>query len=463
MINGVRFIDAPCPPNVHRIDHGALPMVHAMHVNGIRIDPPFLRSLQSRVEIAQLEIESVISSHIPGYQDLYKGSYTPFNIGSPDHVARLLFHHLQIDSGPNVQMTKKHKREAVDDEVLARYSKRHPVIPLIQDWRELEKLLGTYIIPFQAMAIEIAPGHHRIHIRANVTNVATGRLSMSYLQTIPIRTELGREVRNAFIASPGCQLVSSDLSQIEMRWAAHRSQDATMLSVFRKREDIHIRTACNVFGHDYSTMAALASLVDSKKATPEQEKEYKYFKLNERLPCKTVGFGVLYGQTSKGLSQSLAKDGVEWDEARCADLIDNKFFGVYPGLRSMLERDHARARRFAMVWDDFGRVRLVPEAKSHHRRIAQEGIRKAGNHPEQSGGVGTCKLGMAALTPIAETLNLSHTCLPLLQVHDNLIFDVDSSIASEFALITQSEMESASPLTVPVLSSSDIGERLGEL
>ena len=181
----------------------------------------------------------------------------------------------------------------------------------------------------------------------------------------------------------------------------------------------------------------------------------------KRLPCKTVGFGVLYGQTAEGLQKSLASEGVFWTQAQCEDFIVNKFFSVYPELKTMLERDFRFAKRYAMICCEFGRVRLVPEAKSQIKRIMNEGIRKAGNHPEQASAQGTIKIAMARILPLCRKLG-EKVVKPLLQIHDELIFQVIKSFSIEFAELARLEMEAATPLTIPVRSSSDIAERWGD-
>lgn len=464
MYGGVHFSSTPDFDNVARIDHNCLPMIAAMHRYGIRIDILFLRALGDRVTVHKLEAESQLRQQIGNaYQDFDGTRYTPFNPASPYHVARLLFHHIRVQGTLPVPLTKKTKRESTDEETLEMYRDAHPACGLILELREYDKLLGTYIRPILSKVSDRDP---YLHTQFSPTTAATGRLSSKQpnLQNIPVRTKLGREVRNAFIASPGCVLVSTDLSQIEMRWAAYRSQDSTMLSVFQKGEDIHNRTTCNVFGLDYDTVDRRARRVDAGTATDSEKSEHKHFKQYQRLPCKTVGFGVLYGQTAKGLQKSLATEGVAWSEEDCTALIETKFFGVYPALKEMLARDHSTARRYAMIWDDFGRVRLVPEAKSAHRRIAEEGIRKAGNHPEQAGAQGTEKIGMAELFPLMESISESHTCRPVLQIHDDCLSDVDRYIAREYADIAQYTFENASPLDgVPVKSSVGVAERWGDL
>lgn len=464
MYNNVHFsLDAPDPHNVRTIDMGCLPMIAAMHKYGIRVDVPFLAALDSTITTSMADTEAqAITSIGPSYQDFDSKKRQPFSIGSPDHVARLLFKHLKLAQPGEVQLTKAGKREAVDDDVLSLLANRHPVVPLISNWRELSKLHSTYT---GEDCIRALVKDSRIHTEFTVTVAATGRLSSRRpnCQNIPVRSKLGKEVRNAFISSPGYVLVSCDLSQIEMRWAAHRSQDPTMCAVFWNKEDIHTRTTCNVFGEDYAKVAAIAARCDNGTADPVESEWYKDFKNQKRLACKTVGFGVLYGQTPDGLQRTLAKENVYWTLEQCADLSENKFFAVYPYLRIQMEADYSTVRRYAMSWDDFGRVRLVPEAKSVHKWIANEGIRKAGNHPYQSAAQCGLKLAMAELHDTLIPNYGPDVVRPLLQIHDELILEVHKDLAELFAGEASYVLQQAVPLGVPVESSSDIAERWGEL
>ena len=270
---------------------------------------------------------------------------------------------------------------------------------------------------------------------------------------IPVRSELGKKIRFAFLSSPNCTLVSADLSQIEMRWAAHGSGDPTMIRVFHEGLDIHATTACNIFGRDYN------DVMSWDQSSPQ----FKKWKAEERAPSKNLGFGVLYGLTAPGLQRNIFNESsgrIDWTEEKCQGFID-KFFTVYPGLRTLMDIQHRRAQRYAMVWDAFGRPRMVPEGRSAHTRVRNEGLRKAGNHYEQSSAQGTIKLAMAEIHPICEELCQDYRCFPLVQVHDQLIFDVDNEIAQEFGLILQDVMQKSSPLDVPVLSSLDTAERWG--
>jgi DNA polymerase I len=500
LYNGVRMLDAPSPTNIRRLDHGCLPMIHQMHQNGIRVDIPYLQSLQRDFTERQSSIEwDLMESIGHGYQDWNGKSYRPFSIGSPDQVARLLFKELKVQGKDRVPMTNSEKRETTSDDVLEKYRGRHPAVGHILDWRELEKLCGTYVLPLQERADEGG----RVHTSFSTTTAATGRLSSKEpnLQNIPTRSRLGRLIRMAFTCNPGNVLVSCDLSQIEMRWAAHLSQDDTMMGVFLRDEDIHDRTACEIFGRDLDEITALKKRILSSqksenrstkgegeanlpcKKTESRENRatetdiaiYKYFVQFERLPSKTLGFGILYGQTARGLLESIltsidpewsaeerAKFEAKWTLEECDRLI-TRWYTVYHRIRDWMDLQFSRACRRGQVWCPFGRVRLVPEVYSAIKRIKAEGLRKAGNHPIQAGAQGTIKLAMAELTPLSQFFASCGICWPLLQIHDELIFEVDKSQAKDWSDVAREVMEHATPLSIPVKSSSDIAERWGDL
>lgn len=457
----VRYIDAPCPDNVARLDYGALPMISDMQLNGIRIDCPFLHALNNRIVTRQTEIQSEVQTQIGAYQYRHpKTGLEPFSIGSRDHLSQLLFEHLKVQQSPvtgdfdPVEMTPTKKRFIVSEDSLAPFKRRHPVVPLVQEWFSLDTLRTRYtsVLPYQ---VDV---DSRLHTSFNVTVAATGRLSSSNpnLQNIPVRTAIGREIRRAFIASPGCTLVSCDLSQIEMRIAAHGAQDPIMIEVFQRGEDIHAKTACGIFGRDYYDVMSW----------DQNSPEFKRWRKEERAPSKNLGFGVLYGLTAEGLQRNIMTESegeIVWETTRCQSFID-QFFTLYPRLRELMETQYRRARAYGMVWDMFGRVRLVPEAKSAHRNISNEGERKAGNHYEQSGAQGVIKIAMAVLTPMYREIARSYVCKPLLQIHDQLIFDVESGIAETFALMQQNVFETCAPLeNVPTLSSADLADNWRDL
>ncbi len=467
MWNGVEFRDYPDPANVWKLDASALPLISSMHHYGIRVDLLLLQTITSEIRARQIEIVAEVNHLIYPYQyskqakkttkavgSFYITVHEPFNIGSPDHCAQLLFSYLKVQGTDIIQLVDSGKRESTSDDILEPYAK-HPVVALILEWRELDKIRGTYAEPLQLMV----DSDNRIHTRFNPTVASTGRLSSSApnLQNIPIRTKLGKRIRDAFIAKLGCVLVSNDLSQIEMRWAAHGSADPTMMEVFHRGEDIHTKTTCGIFDYDYNWVIA------QETANPAW---YKKWKAEERAPCKNLGFGVLYGLTPPGLRRNIFNESngrIDWTEEKCAGFIA-KFFDVYPGLRTFMDLQYRRAQRFAMVWGAFGRVRLVPEGRSTVKRVRAEGLRKAGNHYEQDSAQGTIKLAMGELHPVYEEVHRGGTwCVPLLQIHDEIISEVEKGMAVDMAAEISGVMSGASPLLVPVGSSSDIGERWGDL
>lgn len=470
LFGGVRYVDAPCPDNVTRLDHGILPIIADMHKFGIRLDVPYLNALTLELRELQRAQLADIQRELGAYRD-FNGRYSqPFNVGSPDHVSRLFFEHLRIQKSDSVPLTEKGKRFSTDDDTLNRFRKRHVLVDMVLDWRELEKFCGTYTEPL----VRLVDGNHYLHPRFNTTVVATGRLSVGYVQTIPIRSKIGKRIRGAFIASPGCSLVSCDLSQIEMRWAAHLSQDPNMCDVFHNDGDIHVRTACAIFERDYATVLPLFKKFDgpNRKYLTEDELAWcKKFKGEERLPAKTAGFGTLYETGPGGLQKTILNAYLEadpdqdpetvleqWPEERCLKTIEG-FYAAFPRIRDRQDLQHRRAMQYGLVWDAFGRVRLVPEAKSALKKIRGEGFRAAGNHEVQGSAQGSLKIGMARITPVYRELHRSFTCFPSLQIHDQMIFNVDHAYANEFGDILRYEMEQAAPLSVPVLSSADVGER----
>ena len=464
MYAGVHFSeDWPDPDNTHRLDIACLEMIHSMHRHGIRLDVPYINSLTVEINRKISDIEFEIGVHLGAYQDSYKGKLTPFSVGSPDHVSRLLFEHLRIQGDDPVEMTPKGKRFTTSDDVLEVFKSRHPIIPLISDWREFDKVKGTYTEPLPLLV----DSDSYLHTKFNPTVAATGRLSSSNpnLQNVPTRSKLtvtvngkslplGKAVRNAFIASPGCIFVSVDRSQDEMRWAAHGSQDPAMMEVFYLGQDIHWKNTCAIFGRDYDMVMAM------DKKSPEFDR----IKREERAPTKNLGFGVLYGLTALGLQRNILKESegaIRWSEAKCQSFID-QFFGIYPALRTFMDLQYMRAKRYGMVWDAFGRPRLVPEAKSTHMRLVNEGTRKAGNHYEQSSSQGGVKLAMAETNVEMEKRNKDYRCTPALQIHDQILGDVNKRHAEDFGQYARRTMEGSVSLNVPSESSLEYGERWGE-
>jgi DNA polymerase I len=492
----VRLVDTPCLRNVQHLDQLAWPMIAQMHTNGIAVDVPYLQSLDAKLAIRKSEIEE-------GIRLLADDIFPGFNPASSDQVADLVFNRLGLvppgdprklgAKGGKGGKGNKGARYSTEDEVLSSMLKMHPVIGAVLDHREVSKLKSTYTGPIPKM---VSPDG-RLRTIFKATRTATGRLSSGNrskgypnLQNIPVRANwkllFGDDhlnIRNAFMAAYNPVLnrrnvlVSVDLSQIEMRIAAHLSGDTAMQEIFHRGLDIHTKTACALFQLSIDRIDYLTRL--SKKAdkgtltSAEMDEwarvkpEYDNFKRNQRAPAKNLGFGVLYGLTAEGLRANImAEGGPELSIEECQRYVDG-WFAAYPGIKDWMELQYYRARTHGMIWDMFGRVRLIPEVRSVLTDKVESGLRQSGNMPIQASAQGIIKLAMAELTPIVSYYQWFRSsgvvCLPLLQVHDELIFEVSPDIADEFKETCRYIMRNAVRLDVPVDSSADVAERWGDL
>ena len=455
MYNGVRLLDRPSMANVHRLDMACLPLIVEMQHNGMLIDKAHFRALADKLLIAHDRILHQIT-HLLG---------APLNPHSGDQVGQVLFHELQlIPPGGKISLTPTGKL-STDDDTLAALATQHPVVALIQECRELQKIRTTYAIPLPLTA---GPDD-RVHTLIKTTRAATGRLAtgdakqgLRNLQNIPTRGDWGTEVRNGFVAAPGCVIVSLDLAQIEMVWAAHLSQCPAMMQVFHDNSDIHTMTAINMFRLDPSVYIPL--MWKDKRNEPMdvlESKIWKKFKREYRLPAKTLGFAVLFGVTGQGLQrQILAAGGPYWTVAECEEFIA-KWFAVYPEVLSWMRLQFQKARRFGMVWDEFGRIRRIPGAQSVLRWLAEAALREAGNMPIQGSAQGTIKMAMGACGPIVAKYKAQGRCLPLMQIHDELLFEVERQMAEEFIADMRNLMEHVVEISVPIRSSGDYAESWG--
>ena len=258
-------------------------------------------------------------------------------------------------------------------------------------------------------------------------------------------------------------LAAIDLSQIEMVWAAHLSRDPIMMDIFNRGEDIHTRTALATFRLPAS--AACCRGLDPCPRGGGDKCGWPHFKSRYRLPAKTLGFGVLYGVTPAGLIlQIAAAGGPRWEIPESEDFI-RQWFGVYEGIHRWMELQHARARRYGMVWDAFGRIRRIPEVYSVHRGVVNAGLRQAGNQPVQASAQGTIKLAMAEVVGLIQEYQACPgvICWPLLQIHDELLFELSTDIAEDFTQRAHGIMVNVCPLNIPVRAGMDIGDRWGDL
>lgn len=394
--------------------------------NGMRIDIDYLRNLSKYFDSKMEELRIEIECHYmaAGYDHIY------INPSSTQQTAEILY---------NIGLLKS-KTESTDSHTLDRIRSKHPIVNLITEYRELKKLRGTYseALPMRANKNGI------IHTTINNTRTATGRLSSSNpnLQNIPMRTETGRKIKQAFIAPPGCVLLSSDYSQIEMRLTAHDSQDPIMLKIFHNNEDIHTKTAAWIF------------------EKPESEIDPQL----ERYPVKRVGFGIIYGVSGAGLGDIMRSEGRNESDSYWDNLI-REWFKIYKGVKQHIDICKYNTRLNGYVRDFCGRYRLLPGAKSDLTYIKNEAMRQAVNVPAQSGAGQIIKEAMRQLTPMYNDLaeGGKYIVKPVMQIHDDLLHYISEEIISVVAPIIKTIMENAIKLSVPVKVDQKIGHNWLEM
>ena len=363
----------------------------------------------------------MLSGHIADCEALiYSYSGASFNINSPKQLGEVLFDQLGL---PPVKKTKT--GYATNADVLEKLKNKHPIIPAIVDYRMLTKLKSTYA---DGLMKEIREDG-RIHTTLQNLVTATGRLSSTEpnLQNIPVRTDLGAEIRKMFVPKPGCVLVDADYSQIELRVLAHIADDKTMQQAFCSGEDIHTATAAQVFR------------VDKDQVTPLQ-----------RRHAKAVNFGIVYGISEFSLAEDI---GVSRYEAR--EYIDN-YLATYHGVRDYMKRVVAEARETGYTTTLYGRRRYIPELKSSNFNIRQGAERIALNTPIQGTAADLIKLAMVR---VEQALNEKYPeAKLLLQVHDELIVECPAQIASDVAALVSRQMEQVATLRVPLTAEAKIGK-----
>lgn len=384
-----------------------LPLVEVladMEAAGVAIDRTYLASVRSSMDVTLTQLT----------EEIYRLAGCTFNLNSPKQLAHVLFESLQL---PVVKRTKT--GPSTDSEVLQQLAERHPLPRQLMQYRELSKLISTYL---DALPNLIDPATGRIHTSFNQTATATGRLSSSEpnLQNIPIKTALGRSIRKAFI--PGLRdgvLVSADYSQIELRILAHVSSDEQLTEAFRQGRDIHRVTASLIYG------------IPEQDVQPEQ-----------RNAMKAVNFGILYGMTSHGLSKEL---GISFEEAQA---FIEAYFARYPKVRGYLERQIVQAKQDGFVQTLLGRRRDIPELASADVTIRQLGERMAINTPIQGTAADLIKQAMIQVAAQLQVSGLRSRML--LQVHDELVFETPRPELNAFAELARSVMEGAITLNVPL-------------
>jgi DNA polymerase-1 len=384
-----------------------------MEQTGIRIEPRQLSVLSERLDA---DIQRLSG-------EIYQLAGKPFNINSPAQLGKVLFEDLNL---PAPVKYGKGKTISTAADVLEGLAAEHEIAGKVLEYRQLAKLKGTYI---DALPELIDPNTGRLHTTFNQAGAATGRLSSSNpnLQNIPIRTELGREIRAAFVPQEGWKLVVADYSQIELRLLAHMSHDPVLVQAFRNGEDIHTRTAAEVFQ------------VPPLMVTPEM-----------RRNAKAVNFGIVYGQTPFGLATSL---GIDRKEAE--DYI-RTYFELHAGVRKFIQETIAEVRKTGYAITLFGRKRPIPDMHSRNPNARSFAERTAVNTPLQGTAADLIKLAMIRIDEILRREKLDTRML--LQVHDELLFESPPSEAEKVAQMVKREMESVHKLNVPLIVDVGIGE-----
>jgi len=389
-----------------------VPVLREMEAAGVRIDVDKLKQAQTVLteELNALE------------QRIYELAGEPFNINSPRQVGELLFDKLKLDSKAKKSKTGQY---STSEEVLVALKDRHEVVGAILDYRVLSKLISTYIAALPGYIA--ADG--KIHTTYNQTVTATGRLSSSNpnLQNLPIRSERGRFIREAVIPDEGCLFLSADYSQIELRLMAHFSQDEHMLAAFRNGQDIHAATAAKIFN------------LPIDQVTKDQ-----------RRKAKTANFGIIYGISAFGLSQQL-----ECSRTEAKQLIDD-YFAAFPRVISYIESQKELARQRGYAETLFGRKRYLPDINSHNATVRSFAERNAVNAPIQGTAADIIKMAMVSIHRCLKEENLKAQMI--MQVHDELNFNVPEAEVSRVREIVVSEMQNAVHLSIPLIAECGVGE-----
>jgi DNA polymerase-1 len=400
-----------------QIDLPLAPVLYRMEKNGVRIDKDVLAHLSSRFGG---EIERV-------GERIYELAGERFNVSSPKKLGEVLFTRMGL---PMPMKYGKGKTISTAQDVLEPLAEKFEVVRLVLEYRHLSKLKSTYIdvLPRQA------DSDSRVHTTFQSAATATGRLSSfnPNLQNIPIKTELGREIRAAFVAAPGTQLLSADYSQIELRLLAHFSGDPLLVRAYQQNEDIHTLTASEVFGVPAATM----------------DKE-------TRNRAKAVNFGIVYGISPFGLAAQL---GIPQAEARA---YIERYFARYQGVKTFIEKTLEATRQEGAVRTMFGRVRPIPDITSRNPNARGFAERTAVNTPLQGTAADLIKLAMIALDRKLTERKLKTRML--LQVHDELLFEVPTAETAEVEELVRAEMEGVVKLNVPLVADVGLGPNWRDL
>jgi DNA polymerase-1 len=400
------------------IDLPLVPVLARMEQAGVKIDTAALAKMST-----ELERESSAKA-----KEIHELAGTEFNIGSPKQLGDILFNRLNL---PKPVKYGKGRTISTAVDVLETLAEEHPIARKVLDYRQLTKLKSTYVDTLPAL---INPHTGRLHTTFYQAGTATGRLSSANpnLQNIPIRTELGRGIRAAFIAEPGHVLLTADYSQIELRLLAHFSSDPLLVEAFRRGDDIHTLTASQVFG------------VPPLMVTPDHRRQ-----------AKVVNFGIVYGLSAFGLSQNL---NIEPTEAK---LFIANYFEKYKGVRAFIDKTLEEARRDLKVRTLHGRIRPIPDINS--KNFTQRGFaeRTAVNTPLQGTAADLIKIAMIRIDAALQDRGLKSRMT--LQVHDELVFEVPEKEVETMQSLVREHMEKVHQLAVPLLVEMEVGPNWRDL
>ena len=384
-----------------------------MEYTGVKIDTDALNAYAVELRAAITDVE----------QKIHTEAGTVFNISSPKQLGEILFDKLKIGGAAKT----KTKQYSTAEDVLEKIADKHPIVPLILEYRSLKKLLSTYV---EALPQMVHSKTGRIHTSYNQTITATGRLSSTNpnLQNIPVREEQGRKVRMAFVPThaDGC-IMAADYSQIELRLMAHLSQDSAMIEAFRANQDIHAATAARLFHESVESV------------TREQ-----------RRKAKSANFGIIYGISSFGLAQNT---GIKVSEAK--EIIDN-YFASFPGVKDYMDKSISTARNVGYTETLCHRRRYLPDLQSANSLVRSAAERNAINAPIQGTAADIIKIAMINIHRKMAEQGLKSAMV--MQVHDELVFDVAPGETEALSQLVKNEMESAISLSIPLTAEVGIGK-----
>ena len=392
-----------------------------MEMNGITLDKQFFAGMSAQLQQRLDQIETQI----------HKAAGEKFNINSTQQLSEVLFSRLKLEPPDRTQRTAS-GFYSTSAEVLEALSGKHPLVDWVLEYRELSKLKSTYL---DALPVQVNPSTARLHTSYNQTGSVTGRIASSNpnLQNIPIRTELGRQVRQGFIAAPGQCLLSVDYSQIELRIVAHIADDRAMLAAFQSGQDIHAATAAAIFNIPIDSVSR-----------------------EQRRHAKAINFGLMYGMSAFGLTRT-----TDLTLAEAEDFVD-AYFSQFPGVRRYLDAMRRQAVEREYVETMLGRRRYFPGLKNQtNRNIRNREEREAINAPIQGTAADIMKIAMLRLPAALTEAGL--TARMLLQVHDELVLECPQAEVNAAARLVQNVMESAFELKIPLLTEARSGLNWGDM